>query len=438
MAQKGFLNNLIIIGILVILSGVGGYLIFNNKSSIPTQTPAPTSTSSPTSTTTPNPSSPSATPVPAALIENPKNIPQTHNAFGFNIFKNLKMEEGNKNIFISPSSIAIALSMVLNGAKGDTKNAIQKTLVLNNLDINTVNGENLNLINILKNPDPKVELSVANSVWVRKGVDFKQDFLNLVKNYYQAEIQSLDFASPSSVEKINLWVSQNTKGKIPMIIQSIPSEMMMYLINAVYFKGSWTKEFDKKLTEDRNFTPVSGTPNKRSLMKLQNEDLPYLETDTFQSIGLSYGENKRLSMYVFLPKNLDNFINSLSPDNWNKWMKQYQITEGTVLLPKFKMEYETGLIGTLTKLGMGIAFQSNADFSGIGEELNISEVKHKTYVDVNEEGTEAAAVTSVGISITAIGAPKKTFYMEVNKPFFFAIMDNQTEEILFMGIVQNP
>lgn len=342
--------------------------------------------------------------------------------------------------------------MVLNGASGETKNAIQKTLSLNNLDINTVNGENLNLINISKKGDPKVELSIANSVWAKKGINFKQDFLSLVKNYYQAEISTLDFTSPSSVQTINSWVSQNTKGKIPTIVQSIPPQMRMYLINAVYFKGSWSEEFDKKLTEDRNFTPAEDTPKKHPLMQLQNKDLPYLETDTFQSVNLSYGQNeqssstneqssstnKRLSMYVFLPKNLENFINSLSIDNWNKWMKQYKITEGTILLPKFKMEYEKGLINTLTSLGMGIAFQDKADFSGIGDGLKISEVKHKTYIDVNEEGTEAAAVTSIGMGITAIGAPKKTFYMEVNKPFFFAIRDNQTEEILFMGTLQNP
>jgi serpin B len=143
-------------------------------------------------------------------------------------------------------------------------------------------------------------------------------------------------------------------------------------------------------------------------------------------------------MYVFLPKNLNNFVQTLDTNKWNDWMKKYKETEGTILLPRLKMEYEKGLIPLLTQLGMGVAFQDNADLSGIGKSLKISEVKHKTYVDVNEEGTEAAAVTNVVSSITSVGPVQKTFYMEVNRPFFFVIRDNQTQEVLFMGTIQNP
>lgn len=419
MNQKGFVE-LLIIALVVMLVGIGGYFILNKK------TP-------PTPSYSPSPPA-SSTPINAS---NPKNVPQAHNAFGFNLLKGLKQEEGSKNLFISPSSISIALSMVFNGAGGETKNAIQKTLEFNNLDINAINQENLNLINLLKNPDPKVELAIANSIWARQGMDFKQDFLNLVKKYYQAQTQVLDFNSPTAVNTINSWVSQNTKGKIPTIVKSIPNDIVMFLINAVYFKGSWTKEFDKKLTEERNFTPSEGAPKKHSLMKQQGE-LPYLETDNFQSMNLTYGENKRLSMYVFLPKSLDSFISILNLDTWNQWMSKYHTTKGTILLPRFKMEYETELKSLLAKLGMGIAFQDNADFGGIGSGFRISAVKHKTYLDVNEEGTEAAAVTSISVGTTAIGVEEKPFYMEVNKPFFFVIRDNQTEEILFMGIIQNP
>ena len=426
MKQRRFVS-IFIVGIFVILLGIGGYLVFNRKTPpAPSNSPTPQSYPQPTASTNPK-----------VDPQNPKSVPKAHNAFGFNMIRQLKQEDGNKNIFISPSSISIALSMVFNGAGGETKNAIQKTLELSNLDITTVNKENLNLINISKNPDPKVELSIANSVWAKQGMLFKQDFLDLVKNYYQAKTETLDFASPAAVNTINAWVSQNTKGKIPTIVKSIPNDIVMFLINAVYFKGSWTKEFDKKLTEDRNFTPSSGISKKYPLMK-QDDKLPYLETDNFQSVSLTYGENKRLSMHVFLPKNLDSFISSLNLDNWNKWMPKYYETKGTILLPRFKMEYEKELKNLLTKLGMGTAFQDNADFRGIGDGLKISAVKHKTYVDVNEEGTEAAAVTSINVGITSIGIGEKPFYMEVNKPFFFVIRDNQTEEILFMGIIQNP
>jgi serpin B len=211
----------------------------------------------------------------------------------------------------------------------------------------------------------------------------------------------------------------------------------MYIINAVYFKGSWTKEFDKKLTETRPFTLSDSSTKSKPLMK-KDGNFPYLETDSFQAINLSYGKNERISMYVFLPKNIDTFVNDLTPEKWNSWMTGFHTKKGTILLPKFKMEYEKQLKDILTTLGMSIAFSDKADLSGIGKELKISEVKHKSFVDVNEEGTEAAAVTIVGIVGASMSAPQETFYMEVNKPFFFAIRDNQSGEILFLGIVQNP
>lgn len=435
MNQKGFANILILIVAIVAIAGIGGYFVLNRQA--PSPEPTPTPTPNPIENPSPTPT-PISTPKQPVQSQSPKNIPQAHNTFGFNSIRILAKEEGNKNVFISPSSIALALSMVYNGANGETKSAMQKTLQFQNLDITTVNQESLGLINSLKNPDPKVELSVANSVWARNGVDFKKDFLSTVGSYFNAEISTLDFSNSNAANTINSWVSKNTKGKIPTIVTPpVPSDMVMYLINAVYFKGSWTTEFDKKLTEDRNFTTADGVSKKHPLMR-QRGDMPYLETEDFQSVNLPYGKNKRLSMYVFLPKNLNNFVQSLDVNKWNDWMKQYKETGGTMLLPRFKMKYEKGLIPMLTQLGMGVAFQDNADLTGMGNSLKISEVKHKTYVDVNEEGTEAAAVTSVGISITSVMPAQKTFYMEVNRPFFFVIRDNQTQEVLFMGTIQNP
>ncbi len=211
----------------------------------------------------------------------------------------------------------------------------------------------------------------------------------------------------------------------------------MYLINAIYFKGTWTSEFSTSMTQERDFTLSSGVAKKHPLMQ-QRGDFSYLETVDFQSISMPYGKSKRIVMDVFLPKNLDSFVQNLTATTWNSWINKYQTTEGTILLPKFKMEYEKSLIPLLTQLGMGVAF-SGADFSGIGEGLVISEVKHKTYIDVNEEGTEAAAVTSIGVGLTSAGVnTEKTFYMEVNRPFFVSIRDTQTQEIIFMGVIKNP
>ena len=232
-------------------------------------------------------------------------------------------------------------------------------------------------MNLLKNPDTDVELALANSIWTRKGSVIKPEFLSTVQDYYQAKSTALDFNDPSAVKDINEWVSKNTKGKIPTIVDSIPSNMIMYLINATYFKGSWTKSFDASLTQDKTFTPVNGAPYKVPLMSRHDENFSYYETDDFQSVALPYGKNKRLSMYVFLPKDLQKFISTLDISKWEQWMSDYKDMEGTVLLPRFKLEYAKELNDVLIQLGMANAFSDQAGFSGIGNNLHISQVKHK-------------------------------------------------------------
>ncbi len=422
--HKGFAHIFLVIVILIAVVASGSYLYLKKYESLPIPITI--------DMLKPKPTTPQDLPV-------PENISQAHNAFGINTLKILARDEGLNNVFISPSSIALALSMVYNGANGETKDAMQKVLQLQGLDITAVNEESLSLITGLTNPDPKVELSVANSVWARQGVDFKKEFLSTVEKYYNAELETLDFTDPSVADTINAWVDESTRGKIPTIVSPpIPADLVMYLINAVYFKGTWTTEFDKQLTTDRDFTVGDGSLKKHPLMKHKG-NVPYLETTDFQSAVLPYGENERLNMYVFLPKDLNKFVADLNITDWNEWMTQYEETEGTILLPKFKMTYEKKLVPVLEELGMGVAFGGNADLTGIGEQLFINDVLHKTYVDVNEEGTEAAAVTSIAIiGSTSIPEKSKTFYMEVNRPFFFVIRDNLTQELLFMGTIQNP
>lgn len=378
--------------------------------------------------------------VPVFTAQNPKDLTQAHNAFGFNVLKGLAQEDVGSNVFISPTSISLDLSMVYNGASGKTKTAIANTLQLQNLDINEVNQKSHDLSALLKNPDPDVELDIANSVWAKQGLNFQPDFLTTVKNNYSAEISTLDFSNPDSVNTINDWVNNNTNGKIPTIITSIPPQMVMYLINAVYFKGNWSNAFDPSLTKNKPFTPANGGSVMRPFMQ-QSGYIQYLETNDFQSVSLPYGKSGRFSMDIFLPKNLSDFTNSLNIDNWNSWLQQYQWKKGTLLLPRFKLDYQTSLIKSLTKLGMGVAFTDDADFGleSSQTDIKIGEVVHKTYLDVNEKGTEAAAVTGVleeglGLEVN----PPKPFYMEVNRPFFIAIRDNQTQELLFIGTIQQP
>ncbi len=369
------------------------------------------------------------------------NIASAHNDFGFDILGELQNEDKNENIFISPSSISLALSMTYNGAAGQTKSEMAKTLKLSNFSVEQVNQSSKNLLDLLDDPDSKVQVDIANSIWARKGVLFKQTFLDVNQKYYGAEVANLDFSRQDAVDIMNKWVSDNTKGKIPTIIDApIDPLTIMFLINAIYFNGTWTYEFDSKLTKEREFTSFDGSKNQKEMMQQTREDFSYFETEDFQAVKLPYGEKKRLGMYVFLPKkDASKFFEGLSSSNWRSWLSNFKTKEGTLILPKFKIEYEKVLNDFLISLGMKTAFE-NADFSKMvaAHDVYINKVKHKSYIDVNEEGTEAAAATSVEVTY-GMAEPEEqdTFHMEVNKPFFFAIADEETNEILFMGLVKS-
>lgn len=421
--DKKLLKILIFLLILIIFVclGVFGYQFYQKKANIHPITINSDSTDQP-------------------LIVN-QTLAESHNTFGFKLLKQIQKEDGNNNIIISPFSIALALSMTYNGADKETKTAMAKTLEIQGIDIDEANKQSSALISNLNNPDPKVEISIANSIWGRKGEIFNSLFLDDNNKYYGAKIDYLDFSNPNSVDTLNGWVNDKTKGKIPTIIEPpIPQDVVMYLINAVYFKGSWTIEFDKKLTKDRQFTLTNGTQIKHPMMEQKKDNFDYLENDLFQAVSLPYGENKRLKMLIFLPKkDLTNFIPNLNIANWKQWLSSFRETEGTVILPKYKIEYKKELKDSLNLLGMEVAFSPRADFSKIAPNLFISKVIHKTFIEVNEEGTEAAAVTAVIMMETSVSFnSKKVFYMEINKPFFFAIQDNQTQEILFTGLITEP
>lgn len=409
----------------------------------PTPSPTPIPISTPTPITTVPNASPSANPIATKSASISSELTFAHNAFGFNVLKNLIKSKSESNVVISPTSIALALSMTYNGASESTKLAMAKTLAITNIPVETLNKESSMLMNTLSNPDPKVTVSIANSIWTKKGISFLPAFLTINKTYYNAQIQSLDFSLSSAADTINTWVSKNTKGKIPTIVtKPIDPTIVMYLINAVYFYGTWTNEFDATLTKSLPFTLSDNTKIQHLFMKQDRKDFLYQETSAFQAVQLPYGKSKQLSMVVILPKTtIAAFSDQLTHATWNSWMKSFTETEGTVMLPKFKIEFETSLKNTLMTLGMTPAFSTEtANFSGMRtqKDLFISDVIHKTFIDVDEKGTEAAAVTSVEMGLTSAPATKKTFLMEINKPFFFAITDTDSGEILFMGVVKNP
>ncbi len=371
------------------------------------------------------------------------NVPTANTEFGFNLFNAIWETEQNQNIFISPFSVSVALAMTLNGASGETEQAMTDTLQLHDLTSDTINSSFYQLQNTLQTSDPKVTLTIANSLWGREGFQFKTDFLQRNALYFSADTSILDFLNPSTLQTINQWVNDNTDSKIPKILDEIEPNAVLFLINAIYFKGSWQTEFDPSDTRDGPFHLVDGSTKQVPMMS-RTGPYPVYNGEDFQAINLPYGEG-RMGMYIFLPNvnksDLNSFIEGVDTAKWENWMGEFREREVQIKIPKFKLEYGTKVLNdVLTSLGMGVAFdEDNADFSrmadldAVGGNLYITKVAHKTFIEVNEEGTEAAAATSVGIGIRSV-----TPRFIVDRPFFFAIRDNETGTLLFMGTVVEP
>jgi serine protease inhibitor len=364
-----------------------------------------------------------------------------NNQLGWKMLAEVDADE-NGNTFISPMSLFMALSMVYNGADGVTKTEISKVLQNEGIDVTELNKANASLMSVLDKDSKKIQLNVANSIWLNESFHFQADFAKNNQDYFNAKIQEIDIFDNQSPKMINDWVKKATNNKIEEIVDTpLDDDLVAALINAIYFKGEWKFEFDKKQTEKRPFYLKDGATKDVPLMRL-NEKLAYLETDEFQAVSLPYDAGE-MSMNVFLPKentSLQEFKKTLTTDNWEKWNTEFHEKEGTIMLPKFQLEYEALLNETLKNLGMTTAFAKGANFTKMIKEpdpLWISKVKQKTFIDVNEEGTEAAAATSVEMKTTSapVDGP---FHMEVNRPFFISITDNETGMVLFIGSISNP
>jgi len=376
-----------------------------------------------------------------ANIQIDRRVVGSINGLGFRLFTELGND--TKNVFISPASIELALAMTYNGAGGATKEAMTKAMGLGALSVEELNKGNAQLISLLANPDPKVELAIANSLWGRQGIAFKPDFLQRVGESYQAKLASLDFTQPRAADTINDWVSDNTRGKIPTLVSPpMLRDALLVLVNAIYFKGAWSTPFEKEQTEDGPFTLNDGAKKTLPMMR-QSGEFAYQENETFQAISLPYGGGS-VVMDIILPKagvKADDFRNDLTAANWSAWLKKFHDREGTILLPRFKAKYETGLRASLSALDMGVAFTENADFRGmLADETiraQITDAIHKTVLEVNEEGAVAAGVTGVIVGVTAMPVDQP-FTMTVDHPFFLAIRDVPTGTVLFMGMINDP
>ncbi|HCK99713.1 MAG TPA: proteinase inhibitor I4 serpin, partial [Candidatus Marinimicrobia bacterium] len=368
-------------------------------------------------------------------------LKESSNQFGLKLFGKIVETEQDKNIFISPLSISMALGMTYNGAAGATLEAMHETLEYGDLTIQEVNESYQSLIELLTELDPEVIFDIANSIWYREGFPVENDFLTTNQDYFDAVVRALDFNRSDAVDIINAWVDENTNGKIEEIVDSpIDPLTIMFLINAIYFKGTWTYEFKEENTVTEPFTLADGSIADCQMMS-HKCDHNYFENEQFQAIDLPYGD-AGFSMTILLPKpevNIDSLTAQLNNETWNSWLGSFSEREVNLFLPKFKLEYEILLNDILSALGMSIAFDpGQADFTKINTNGNlyISKVKHKTFVKVNEEGTEAAAVTSVEISRTSVG--ETGIIMRVNHPFIFAIRENHSGTILFIGKIVEP
>jgi serpin B len=371
-------------------------------------------------------------------------IVNSSNNFGLDIFQKIILNEPeDKNVFISPTSISLALAMTWNGANGTTLDSMAYALRFPDLPENEINTINHELIEGLTTADEKVQLFIANSIWYRQDFQVEQDFIDVNQNYYDAEVRSLDFASPDAKDIINGWVEDKTNDKIKDLISEINPEHVMFLIDAIYFKGIWKTGFDEECTKDSLFYLNDGAEKTVRMMNML-DTIPYLENDLFQAVELDYGIGN-FSMIILLPQSnhtVNDLVTELTSENWLTWMDSFTDQEVGFLLPKFSFDYEKELNDVLTDMGMGIAFIRNiADFTRINSNGNlyIDYVKHKSFVEVNEEGTEAAAATVVAVGETSIpGNPPQIKYMTVNRPFVFVIREKSTQAIVFIGRVANP
>ena len=383
----------------------------------------------------------------SAGSQNPvdSRLTTANSKFSFKLYNELlKHRKGDKNTFVSPASVMLALAMTYNGTAGTTQQGMARALELEGMSLGDVNRAFADLKSALASLDSKVQLRIANSLWVRNGFTLNPDFVARNKQHYAAEIANLNFDDPAATKTINSWVSKNTEGKIDQIIEQINAGDVLFLINAIYFKGQWHFEFKKENTKPDVFRLASGEQKQLQMMSQSSTYLYYKGKD-FQSVVLPYGTG-RVSMYVFLPdeqKGLDQFEKDLTPENWDTWMRSFRQNPGDLMFPRFKAEWESELIPALKALGMEDAFNpTRADFSQMAKVsaggLFISSVKHKSICEVNEEGTVAAAATSVTATVTSVQEPREKFVMKVDRPFFFAIRDNFTGVLLFMGSITNP
>ena len=386
----------------------------------------------------------------SALPPGSVDVAAADNGFGFHLLNAVQRTTPNNNVVLSPVSAALDLAMVLNGADGKTQEEIQAALSLSGAELDAVNTANTQLIKVLRTPSRSVTLSVADSLWVdSRRATLRPEYAQQMKSAYDAEVADLDFGHASAVSRINGWAAQETHEKIPKIIERIDPADVLLLLNAVYFKGQWQHPFNKAQTQARDFALSDGTSRKVARMA-QSGRFDYFETPQVQAIRLPFGDGE-LAMEVLLPAksaSLEALETELTPELWAVWRSQFVARQGSLELPRFELKSHYRLNAPLQALGMRRAFDSHAaELTGMfappseharGKPFFISLVLQSTYWKVDEEGSEAAAVTSIGVRAAAIARPERPFQMIVDRPYLCAIEDRRSGVLLFVGAIYDP
>ncbi|MBR9990393.1 MAG: serpin family protein [Gemmatimonadetes bacterium] len=361
------------------------------------------------------------------------------NTFAFDLLRETASTEVRPDIMLSPLSASMALGMAMNGARGPTFTGMRDALAFGSLDQESINTSYRDLMQLLLGLDDAVDMRIANSVWARSNFTFHDSFIETVRHWFGAEATSLDFAATDAAPTINRWVDRSTNGRISEIVPDpIPGDAVMYLINAIYFKGDWRESFDRELTRDAPFTRADGSTKTVAMMAREGGFDYYANADA-EVAELRYGRGAFV-MNIVLPREgrtADELIATLDEARWNSWIGGLTPSEMHLTMPKFRLEYETTMNNALIALGMESAFGApDTDFTGLsphGRDLYISDVKQKTFINVDEVGTEAAAVTSVEVRVTSMPPT-----MMVNRPFLVVIRERFGGAILFIGKIGDP
>ncbi len=379
-------------------------------------------------------------PVTIDLTQDQIALIESGNEFAFDIFRRVLAGSGtNENIMISPLSISYALSMALNGAAGETRDAMMETLRINGITADVLNNSYKELTKALLSVDKRVLMSIANSVWTENDFLVKKAFIDILTSFYNAESKIFDIDDATAPDKINTWIENKTNGLIQEMIEDLPDNTVMLLINAIYFKGMWKSQFDKSKTIDMPFKKAGSIQVDVPMMKQETEFSVY-KGNGFLMAEFPYGQGNFV-MDVLLPDEQScscSLPGLLTDAGFSSWVSQMNKEKIDLSFPRFKYGYDKTLSQVLSDMGMGIAFTDAADFSNISDQydLLINDVLHQTFIETNEEGTEAAAVTVVGVGTTSMPPPPLVFKMD--HPFIYIIRETTTNSIIFMGRVADP